>query len=447
MAIIQIPGSLLFTPNRACAGPAAVVLHSYGSGIEMLDLEMDRCPRPRPLTSPGCHTSFHFGVGSCTTHQYVGLQDTAWGFYQIPTPSCPTPPCPIVQTCNGVGADQYNPDADGGPATPGFGAGPDGTANCAVIHVALTGTGSSTSGGIFCINGPIFNERAYKCLVQSLCEIFRAAELVAIEGTTLLTHVGELYDLNLAQLAEDINECLVTPVTPPTPCVICPPADIDVLDTSTINLTLASDTLSGVVRVSSDAGNIIDVVADGLFAEINVTDTPTVDLTLTGDNTISADVNVSADDGNQIIVNPDGLYVPPFLEDSPECSDSLPSVTVVLGADGEGGWVWGTPARGKMLVEAVEDGDTIVPGTADVYTFSGADEGTVELSDVDGECTITDIHIKNLSSENLTITSSSLIDGVAGIVLTGTIPTGYPFGNNGGDSVHLVWTGTTWIVI
>ena len=88
-----------------------------------------------------------------------------------------------------------------------------------------------------------------------------------------------------------------------------------VQDTPTVDLTLtAGNVLSADVRVSTQAGNTIQILPDGLFVgatSINliVQDTPTIDLTLAAGNVLSADVRVSGQPNNQLQVLPDGLYI------------------------------------------------------------------------------------------------------------------------------------------
>lgn len=311
----------LFTIGRDCVGPTAVVLHEYKSGLEMLDKEMNRCIRPRPLCSPNCHTSFHYGIGSCHLHQYIDTANTAWGFYFIPTPACPTPPCPIEQICDGLGADQYNPDFDGNPATPTVAAGACLEANCSVIHVAVITGVSSISDGIYCIGAPTFSAAAYKCLVESLCEIFDAAGLTPTSGTTLLTHIGELVNLDVDQLAIDILLCLNAPVPPLPPCD-CIPIETPnaVIDTSTIDFTASgafNRTITGSVRVSATAGNQVTVNPDGIFVAadtevpLTVVDTNSINLTASGtdNHTLQADLIISPNVNNQAAILVNGLFV------------------------------------------------------------------------------------------------------------------------------------------
>lgn len=556
MTAIRFP-SLLFTPGRDCEGPTAVVLHEYRSGLEMLDKEMDRCLRPRPLCSPGCHTSFHYGVGACHLHQYVDLEDTAWGFWFEPTPVCPVPPCPIVQECDGIGADQYNPDFDGNPATPDVTASPAcQDANCSVIHVAVVTGITTVSDGIFCINSPTFNERAYRCLVQSLCEIFDVAGLIPVSGTTLLTHIGELVNVDVDQLADDILECLTAPVPPLPPCDCIPIETANtVVDTATLDLTASGPfnrNITGNVRISATAGNQIVANLDGLFVPadtevpITVVDTPsinltasgtdnhtiqadavvspnadnqvsilgnglfvsetsitandsgTIDLTVSGfaNHTITADVIISPIEGNQLIDDGNGLFVPtpiapntcggpleetdtlvtieafevaaPTTETNniwvsqtdqlcprplraETCDGSMQVLDVVLGTNSTlaGDPVWGRPQRPTLdVIQFTSSTLEIGPDSGDVFVYTGATPHGVDLIAPLGTCSKNDIWIKNRGTAILTVTpDGGTIDGAASIPLNGTNPGTFPFGTDGGDTVHLVWNGTIWNVI
>lgn len=92
------------------------------------------------------------------------------------------------------------------------------------------------------------------------------------------------------------------------------------LDTPTIDYTYNSSTgvHSAAVKISATAGNNITANADGIYAPtpaaetpLTVNDTSTVDLTASGtaNHTLSAAVKVSATAGNTLSVNADGLYV------------------------------------------------------------------------------------------------------------------------------------------
>lgn len=135
-----------------------------------------------------------------------------------------------------------------------------------------------------------------------------------------------------------------------------PETPIIVVDTTTVDLTAVGQynhTLSAVVKVSADAGNILVVHADGLYVPaaisacdqianlptgavatplitkllgddcqfhtiplqtvtVNVSDTATVDMHIVGapgSQVISADVIISPDAGNDLEAHPNGLYV------------------------------------------------------------------------------------------------------------------------------------------
>lgn len=560
MTAIKFP-SLLFTPGRDCGPATAVVLHEYKSGLEMLDKQMDDCRRPRPLCSPSCHTSFHYGIGACHLHQYINLEDTAWGFWFEPTPVCPVPPCPVVQECDGVGPGQYNPDFDGNPATPDVDTSPTCMdANCSVIHVAvITGT-TTVSDGIFCINSPTFSESAYRCLVQALCEIFDAAGLLPVSGTTLLTHIGELVNVDVDTLAIDILACLNAPTPPLPPCnCTVEQTPITVVDTATLDLTASgtdSHTLTGNVRVSSVVGNVITINGDGLYVApaggetpITANDTNSVNITASGvsnhtiaadviispnannqvsvlgngvfgdetlvtvndsttvgfsvsgfaNHTITADVKISGSEGNQISVEPSGLYVPPptfpvyntcggplveeiqtittveaFLSEAPtnitnaiwatntddpcparlrvdECTgSSMPQLTVVLGGTGNSNEEpkWGQVQRPTLSINNFTNGTTVIgPNGADVFNYISNVVHSVTLAVPTDVCDKNDLWVKNSGTNTLTINSAATIDGVASITLLGTSVGGYAFGTNGGESVHLIYNGTSWIIV
>lgn len=369
---------LLFTAGRSCAGPLKVVLHQYESGLDFLDNEMIRCPRPRPAQSPGCHTSYHYGVSGCIVHQYVALANTAWGFYITPDP-CPEPECPIIQTCDGIGADQYNTLPDGTAVTPPPLTGADGTPNCQVIHVAVTAGINQYGENIYCLDAPIFDAAAYDCLVKSLCAIFDAAGLVPDASTNLLVHVGELVGLDTVQLALDIIDCQNAPGPVLPPCN-CDPIGLNlaVTDTATVNMSIASgDTFSASV--------IVD---------------PTV-----LDNQLTAGAN--------------GLSVPNFR---------------------------------NLVISLIDEADTTIdPDDADVFVYDGVGADSQQV--LNPTSTRNHIYVKNISVDNLTLTFAAAngVDNLAGasLVIEPQDPGNYPFGNDGGETVHLVYSSAlqTWLVI
>lgn len=138
---------------------------------------------------------------------------------------------------------------------------------------------------------------------------------------------------------------------------------ITVSDTSTLNLTLAGANISGVVIVSDDAGNIIEIRADGLYANvctgieelvagtpistgtvlvgadclthampsfqtpITVADTTCIDLTFAA-NVLSATPVISPTDGNQLVCSANGLLVPASAAPSETPITALDSASV-----------------------------------------------------------------------------------------------------------------------
>lgn len=162
-----------------------------------------------------------------------------------------------------------------------------------------------------------------------------------------------------------------------------PETPINVIDTSTIDFTASgpfNHTITGVVRVSADAGNIIEVHADGIYATVDgvvceqiadftagapvvfgvtevvgadclthtvpatpptvvsVLDTPSVDMTITGppgSQVISADVNLSDTPGNVTIINIDGIYTPGVCTQIAPLPSGVyvPGVTQLVGRD------------------------------------------------------------------------------------------------------------------
>lgn len=96
---------------------------------------------------------------------------------------------------------------------------------------------------------------------------------------------------------------------------------ITVADTNTLDLTLAGGTLSGQVRISAAANNILTALGDGLFVPRapvqGVSNSQTLTLTLSTAGILSGSVNISPNAGNQLQVLPNGLFVPapptPFI--------------------------------------------------------------------------------------------------------------------------------------
>lgn len=326
-----------------------------------------------------------------------------------------------------------------------------------------------------------------------MAEIFIASGLTPTQ-TTLLVHCSELLCLDIDTLIIDINAVIDQPPAPlpscnctatvVAPAAICtalatlptavtpatvvlgddcefhplPVADITVVgtDTATVDITvveapIGTFTVSATVIPSydllcetiqelepqGDVGSVVQVVGTiqgegttcGLYTipviDILALDTATVNTTVaeapTGVFTVSSAVNVSATAGNSITQNLDGLYVP--IPTNRNEVLVLPNATVIT----------------QALLDSNNASTVIITG------------------DVDGQVSIEppsssqDKHlwIKNATLAQLDIdsTGGELIDGVLIITLDGTIPAGYPFGNNGGEAVHLVWAGTAWYIL
>lgn len=361
-------GVQLFTAGRAPGPASAVVLHEYCSDLGSLDLQMERCARPRPAQSPGCHTSFHYGIANGFIHQYVALANTAWGFGVTP-PSCPEPLCPPdpCESCTGLTADQYNPDIDGNPPVlPVWVVGADGTVNNRVIHVAVAGSCNRDPNNC-CLF--LTNEKAYDQFVVSLAEIFAAAGLVPSQ-TTLLVHCNELNCLDIDQLVLDI--LAVVPVPPFVGCECI--TDVDPGDG--LAMSIAAGTIVTDITLDPDVSNILSLSPAGLLGTSSGAPEPVI--ATPAPNTV---FNPNTDPGNRILVV--------------------------------------TAAPGDTL--------TITTPLASVL----------------------ELYIKNVGPEALTIATSGaeLIDGVATIELAGVVAAGYPFGNDGGESVHLLWNSANWFVL
>lgn len=271
----------LFTAGRAPGPASAIVLHEYCSDLGSLDLQMERCSRPRPSQSPGCHTSFHYGISGSFIHQYVSLANTAWGFGVTP-PSCPEPLCPPdpCESCTGLTADQYNPDIDGNPPVlPVWVVGADGTVNNRVIHVAVAGSCNRDPNNC-CLF--LTNEKAYNQFVVALAEIFVASGLTPSQ-TTLLVHCNELNCLDIDQLVEDI--LAVVPVTPFVPCECI--TDVDPGNGLTMSLT-AGAIVAG-IELDPDPSNTLSLSVAGLLGTGAAA--PDVDATIVNGGAININTN------------------------------------------------------------------------------------------------------------------------------------------------------------
>lgn len=159
-----------------------------------------------------------------------------------------------------------------------------------------------------------------------------------------------------------------------------PETPITVIDSTTIDFTASgafNHTITGVVRVSLDPGNIIEIHSDGIYASVDgvvceqiadfaagapvvfgvtqlvgddclthtvpptvvsVLDTPSVDMTITGapgSQVISADVEISSAPGNVTVINIDGVYTPGVCTQIAPLPSGVyvPGVTQLVGRD------------------------------------------------------------------------------------------------------------------
>lgn len=157
---------------------------------------------------------------------------------------------------------------------------------------------------------------------------------------------------------------------------------ISVLDTSSVNLTLAAGVLSAAVIISPDAGNELTQNPNGLFVPpadtITVSDTDTVDLTYVAGN-LSADVIVDPDVTNELVANPTGLFVPPPPAAPVQSVDDTDSVDLTLLA-------------GVLTADVILDPDVsnaLVLNPAGLYVAPGsvdisADDANILVAHVDG---------------------------------------------------------------
>ena len=118
-------------------------------------------------------------------------------------------------------------------------------------------------------------------------------------------------------------------------------ADLMVLDTATIDLTLTGTTLKADAIISPDLGNILQVTPNGLkvlapvFSDTTtVGSSPTVNMTLNGSN-ITTNVIVSPDPSNTLQATSQGLFVPSVVSRtvSGGITDTARSTAIVIGND------------------------------------------------------------------------------------------------------------------
>ena len=192
---------------------------------------------------------------------------------------------------------------------------------------------------------------------------------------------------------------------------------ISELDSPTIDFTLTNGVFSGNVKLDPNAGNLLQVTANGLRLDCNAlagcgfasgVDSH-VAATITGDNSMSVvasgtdnqtfnvSVDVSSTAGNQLTVNPDGLFVPtPAIQtctDVQACISELDSDTIDFN-----------------YVNGVFSGDVrIVENSGIVITNAGLDIDCADLIAHCGLAVSSDLHaptVLNSTDGSVVITPS-----------------------------------------
>lgn len=155
---------------------------------------------------------------------------------------------------------------------------------------------------------------------------------------------------------------------------------LNVADTNTIDMTLASGIISGQVRISAQANNIITALGDGLFVPRapvqNVANTQTLTLNLSGTGVLTGQVVVSPNANNQLQVLANGLFVPP--PPTPFISAVQDTNTVDLTVSGGtlSAQVLVSPNPGNQL-QALPNGLFVPPSAAGITV---SDTSTVDLT-------------------------------------------------------------------
>jgi hypothetical protein len=122
------------------------------------------------------------------------------------------------------------------------------------------------------------------------------------------------------------------------------PDSVSVTDTDTVDLTLTGQNIQADVIIDPQFGNALIATGNGLLVScssvlacappVTVLDTYSVDLTLVGQQ-LSADVRISPDSGNAVEVRPNGLFVDvcAALDDGNAPVPATPGVTPLVGSD------------------------------------------------------------------------------------------------------------------
>lgn len=211
---------------------------------------------------------------------------------------------------------------------------------------------------------------------------------------------------------------------------------------------------------SSDIGNGLTLGSDGRpFVSppgITPLDTNCINLTLVGTQ-LSADPIIHPDPLNSFQCLAAGMFVMNTcgqIQGFPDVGDLQFQNEVRFVAEvtdpitEEISCVVGTlPFVAPMTVTEVLD--TAVLGTGGIYVYNDVGAGGVSLS-TPAVGQPVEMYIKNVSPGLLTVTPvAGTIDGAASITLAGTIVGGYPFGADGGETVHLAYSASLarWIIL
>lgn len=172
------------------------------------------------------------------------------------------------------------------------------------------------------------------CLFDSVIRLVQLFGVCTFNSPTinLVVDTARCITANV-NISTDPNNCLSETASG----LYVPCGSVNVLDTSTIDLSILAGVISGDIKLSADANNCLEVHADGLWVPCalddfiqSISDTTTVDLDVTGAN-LTANVNISADANNAIETHVDGLYVAQTTALGLAVSDT-PSIDMTLSA-------------------------------------------------------------------------------------------------------------------
>lgn len=275
-------------------------------------------------------------------------------------------------------------------------------------------------------------------------------------------------------------------------------------DTLTVDLTVSggdSHTIAADVNISAAGPNTIQVLADGLFVldtcgQIqSFVDIGAIDLTefrfvgeiSDGLGNITCHVGLlegitqgllqcdgtalpngatvlqpstitqggTTDDPSVGFVVPNGTDCPQQLV-PPTCDATLPyhrTSSVIIGENQTTPGTFQFQRSGNssaVVTTATLDINTVgFANNANIFLVNRDGTGSIALPDPAGVCAIHEVWVKNIGNDLLTVNAASLIDGQVAITLQAVDVGNYPYGNNGGESVHLIYDDGTaqWYVI